>query len=79
MDRRGGSEFVYKVFPSTTGIEVGLVQKFRDLRLDGPYVKELIRRRIADTGRTLNLDEPIVTPASQILDSKLELLERSPQ
>lgn len=68
------SELVYKTFKTATGIELGNVQKFKDLKLDGPYVKELIRRRIQDTGRTLNLDEPIVTPVSQMLDSDLELV-----
>lgn len=71
------SELVYKTFLKVTGLEVGRIQRFRDLRLDGPYARELIRRRIEDTGRTLNLDEPIVTPASQILDSKLVMVERS--
>ena len=69
------SELVYKVFQKAAGIEIGTVQKFKDLRLDGPYIKELIRRRIQDTGRVLNLDEPIVTPASQIIDPDLQLVE----
>lgn len=71
------SELVYKTFIEATGIEVGQVQKFGDLRLDGPYVKELIRRRIEDRGRTLDLKEPIVTPASQINDERLRLVEQS--
>lgn len=71
------SELVYKTFLAATGIEIGTVQKFRDLKLDGPYAKELIRRRIIDTGRTLDPEENIVTPASQALDSKLELIEQS--
>jgi len=69
------SELVYKVFLSTVGVRIGTLQKFRDLRVDGPYVKELIRRRITDTGRTLNLDEPIVTPISQLSDPKLVRIE----
>lgn len=71
------SEFVYKTFLAATGVEVGVVQKFRDLKLDGPYVRELIKRRIEDTGRTLDLEEPIVTPASQVSDPQLELVEFS--
>lgn len=77
QDRIYCSEFTYKAFLAATGIEIGIVQKFRDLKMDGPYARELIRRRLEDTGRALNLDEPIVTPASQILDPKLELVERS--
>lgn len=68
------SELVYKAYLYATGSEIGSVQKFRDLKLDGPYVKELIRRRIHDTGRKLNLDEPIVTPVSQLLDADLKLV-----
>ncbi|RYZ87602.1 MAG: hypothetical protein EOP06_12420 [Proteobacteria bacterium] len=71
------SEFVYKTFRAALGLEVGVIQKFRDLKLGGPYVEDLIRRRLAETGRSLNLDEPIVTPASQIMDRQLELVERS--
>ena len=68
------SELVFKAFVTATGIELGTLQKFKDLKLDGPYVKELIRRRIQDTGRTLNLEEPIVTPVSQMLDGDLKLI-----
>lgn len=71
------SELVYKVFRAAAGVEIGVVQKFRDLRLDGPYAQELIRRRLAGTGRTLDLDEPIVTPASQAADPRLVLVESS--
>jgi hypothetical protein len=70
------SELVYKTYLAATGIEIGRVQKFRDFNLNGPYLKELIRRRIVETGRTLNLEEAIVTPAAQIFDPKLELIER---
>ena len=68
------SELVFKAFAKATGIEIGTLQKFKDLKLDGPYVKELIRRRTQNTGRTLNLEEPIVTPVSQMLDSDLKLI-----
>ena len=71
------SELVYKSYLHATGIEIGTVQHFKDLRLDGPYVKDLIRRRLQDTGRTLDLNERIVTPASQIQDPKLTLVETS--
>jgi hypothetical protein len=68
------SELTYKAFLKATGVELGTLQKFKDLKLDGPYVKELIRRRIQDTGRTLNLEEPILTPISQMIDSDLKLI-----
>ncbi|XGC82298.1 YiiX/YebB-like N1pC/P60 family cysteine hydrolase [Bdellovibrio bacteriovorus] len=69
------SELVYKAYKKATGIEVGQVQKFRDLRLDGPYVKELIRLRLENTGRELDLNEPIITPVAQIKDAKLKLID----
>lgn len=75
-DRVYCSELVYKMFLGATGVEIGTVQKFRDLKMDGPYAQELIRRRLQDTRRKLDLNEPIVTPASQTLDPKLELVER---
>lgn len=71
------SEFVFKVYYGATGLEIGTIQKFKDLKLDGPYVKELIKRRLEDTGRELNVEENIVTPATQITDSKLKLVEIS--
>ena len=73
------SELVYKVFLKATGIEIGTVQKFRDLRLDGPYARELIRRRLQDTGRKLDLEELIVTPVTQIEDADLVLVEQKGQ
>ncbi len=70
------SELVYKIFLGATGAEIGRVQKFRELKLDGPYAKELIQRRLQHTGRELNLEEPVITPDSQIRDAKLELVEK---
>jgi uncharacterized protein YycO len=69
------SELVYKVFQKVTGVEIGSVQQYRDLKLDGPYVKELIRRRLTDTGRALQPEEYIVTPASQVEDDDLVLVK----
>lgn len=71
------SELVYKAFRAAAGAEIGTVQKFRDLKLDGPYARELIRRRLADTGRKLDLDEPIVTPVAQLEDPDLVLVEQT--
>ena len=68
------SELVYKVFLMATGIELGTVQKFSDLRLDGIFVQILIHQRLKKTGRQLNLNEPIVTPISQMMDPDLDLI-----
>lgn len=73
------SELVYKTFSRATGITIGKLEKFRDLKLDGPYVKELIRQRIEHTERILDLDEPIVTPVSQLQDPILILVDQSEQ
>jgi hypothetical protein len=70
-DRIYCSELVYKIFKKLIGQGVGSIQKFKDMRLDGPYVQELIRRRYTDIGKPLNLDEEILTPISQMRDPKL--------
>lgn len=70
------SELVYKAFQKATGIELGDVQKFSDLRLDGPFVRALIQQRLTKTGRELNPNEPIVTPISQMNDADLELVAK---
>lgn len=75
-DREYCSEFVYKVFLKSTGIQIGTVQKMREMNLDGPYVKALIKQRLTDTGRTLNLDEDIITPISLMSDK--DLIEVAP-
>lgn len=71
------SELVYKAFDRATGIKLGTIQKFSDLKLDGPYVQALIRNRLTETGRQLNLNEPIVTPINQMRDADLDLIYRS--
>lgn len=71
------SELVYKAYFKVTGVEVGEVQTYSQLRLDGPFVRELIRRRLTFTGRNLNLDEPIVTPISQMNDKDLKLIVKT--
>ena len=69
------SELVYKVMLAVTGHELGKVQQFKDLKLDGPQVKNLIKRRLTDIGRELNPEEEIITPVSQMLDSNLILIK----
>jgi hypothetical protein len=68
------SELTYKVFKSAAGIELGTIQTFSDLKLNGPYVQALIQDRLTHTGRKLNLNEPIVTPINQMKDSNLDLI-----
>lgn len=73
------SELVYKVFKEITGRAVGELQKIRDLRTDGPYVRRLIAERLESIGKELNYDEPIVTPVSQLNDTNVKLIQASPK
>lgn len=71
------SELVYKAMLEVTGHELGQVQQFKDLKLSGPQVKALIKRRLTDKGRELDVEEPIITPVSQMLDRHLTLIKQS--
>ncbi len=70
------SELVYKAMREVTGQEVGTMQKFKDLKLTGPYVKALIKKRLTDTGRELDPNEPIITPISQMRESDFTLVKQ---
>ncbi|WP_409480110.1 YiiX/YebB-like N1pC/P60 family cysteine hydrolase [Pseudobdellovibrio sp. HCB154] len=70
------SELTYKVMLDVTGQGLGRVQKMRDMKLDGPYVKALVQKRLTDIGKELNLDEDIITPVSQMLDPDVTLIEK---
>ena len=71
------SELVYKVFRDVTGIPVGRLEKFKDLRLDGPYVSKLIEDRLTAIGKEINLEEPIITPVGLFDDKNLTLIHES--
>lgn len=70
------SELVYKSMLEVTGQQVGTMQQFKDLRLDGPYVKALIKKRLTDTGRELNPEEEIITPVSQMREKDFTLVKQ---
>ena len=55
---------------------MGRVQKMKEMRIDGPYVQAPIQKRLTDTGRGLNPEEPIIAPVSQMLDRNMELIQR---
>jgi hypothetical protein len=61
------SELTYKAIVQALGsrVEIGKLERFRDLKLDGPEVRRLIVERLEKVGKKLNIDEPIVTPRSQ--------------
>lgn len=71
------SELTYKVMLDVTGVGLGRVEKMRDMKLDGPYVKALVQKRLTEIGKTLNLDEDIITPVSQMMDSNVTLVTSS--
>ena len=77
-DRIYCSELIYKVFKEVTGQEVGTVQKFKDMRLDGPYVQKLIQERLTSIGKALNPEEPIITPISQLKGDNMMMIMSSP-
>ncbi len=68
------SELTYKVMLELTGEKIGIMNKMKELRLDGPHVKDLIQRRLTDIGKELNPEELIITPVSQMRDPKLSLI-----
>lgn len=71
------SELTYKALKAATGVDIGTVQKFSDLKLDGPLVQLMIWLRLTRTGRKLNPNEAIVTPISQMSDPRLDLILRT--
>ena len=62
------SELVYDIYKRGAGIELGTVQRVRDLNLGAPSVQRLIQARL---GKNLNQDERIITPISIFNDSRL--------
>jgi GR25 family glycosyltransferase involved in LPS biosynthesis len=70
------SELVYKAMLEVTGQQVGQMQQFKDLKLNGPYVKALIKKRLTDTGRELNPEEEIITPISQMREADFTLVKQ---
>lgn len=71
------SELVYKVFRDVTGIPVGRLEKFKDLKLNGPFVSKLIEERLTSIGKEINLEEPIITPIGLFDDKNLTLIHES--
>ena len=69
------SELIYKAFSKATGRTIGQLQKMSDLKLDGPYVQALIQERLASQGKSLNPNEPIVTPIGQMSDPNLDRIQ----
>lgn len=73
------SELVWKGYNNAFGFTTGEVQKLKDLNLNGPAVKRLIREREKRFGKEKNLEEPIVTPASMFNSENLYQIYDSAQ
>lgn len=58
------SELIWKGFDRAFQKSLGVVEQFKDMNLDGPYVKQLIKERFEQTGQELDLNENIITPIS---------------
>lgn len=63
------SELIWKGVFNAFNKSLGTVQRFREMNLDGPYVKQLIKERLEQTGKELDLNEKIITPIS-IMNSR---------
>jgi hypothetical protein len=59
-DRIYCSELVWKAFKDGAGIELVVPERFKDLNLSSPVVKNLIKSRLGN--KSLDLNEQIVTP-----------------
>ena len=55
------SELVWKAYQRATGLEVGQLQKLRDMDLSSELVQKILRERY---GNNIPLDEIVITPAS---------------
>jgi hypothetical protein len=58
------SELVWKGYVAALGVEIGKVQRFKDIRLDGPEVRRLIDERLTRIGKKVDLEEEIITPVA---------------
>ncbi|MFZ1688932.1 MAG: YiiX/YebB-like N1pC/P60 family cysteine hydrolase, partial [Flavobacteriales bacterium] len=56
------SELVWKIYQNGAGVEVGEVEKWGSMKLDGPAAQRIISQRFP-SGK-LPMEEPVVTPAS---------------
>ncbi|MEO8067120.1 MAG: YiiX/YebB-like N1pC/P60 family cysteine hydrolase [Flavobacteriales bacterium] len=64
------SELVWKIYQNGAGVEVGEVEKWGSMKLDGPAAHRIIAQRFPN-GK-LPVDEPVVTPASIARSGSLE-------
>jgi uncharacterized protein YycO len=61
------SEFVWKVYHESTGLEIGQLKKLKEFDLTSPVVKTQLTKRY---GNKIPLEEPMISPGN-IFDSEL--------
>ncbi|MCH2534695.1 MAG: hypothetical protein MK008_09670 [Bdellovibrionales bacterium] len=66
------SELIWKGIFNAFNKSLGRVERFKDMNLSGPYVKQLIKERLEQTGKELDLNEKIITPISIMNSQHLE-------
>jgi uncharacterized protein YycO len=67
------SELVWKMYRDALGIELGKRQKLREFDLSDPEVKARMRQRY---GRSVPLNEPVISPGAQFDSPLLMTVER---
>jgi hypothetical protein len=68
------SEVTYKIFEKVLGYKLGQIQKFKDLKIDGPEVKKLIEAKERAGGK-IDVEESIITPVAEFNSPVLELVK----
>lgn len=68
------SEVTYKIFDKVLGYKLGQIQKFKDLKIDGPEVKKLIEAKERAGGK-VDIEEAIITPVAEFNSPDLELVK----
>jgi hypothetical protein len=66
------SELVWKMYRDATGLEIGTLQKLRELDLSDPAVKAKMRERY---GKDIPLEERMISPAAMYESSLLALVD----
>jgi hypothetical protein len=61
------SELVWKMYQRSTGLEIGALQKFKELDFSNPEVKALLKERY---GSNIPWNEPVISPG-QMFNSSL--------
>lgn len=69
------SELVFKSYLSAFALKIGRIQKLKDLNLEGPTVRRLIKEREKLLGEPVNYEEPIITPVRIMEAEELETVD----